>query len=129
MERIKNNVIALVVTIVIITGLIFTLQPQEPFIYSCILPAFIFNGLQKRHENRTERKEEKKVELEDSSEIEKEKNLEYRKRFLRYFKRFLIGFIILLGITIALYVIDYDIHDEIGLIGYNISFLSILTFL
>ncbi len=57
------------------------------------------------------------------------KNLEYNKKFLYHFKRFFFVFLPLFGITIALYAIDYDIYEEIGLWGYNISILSSLRFL
>ena len=60
---------------------------------------------------------------------EKQKNLEYRQRFMVYAKKFAMGFLILLIITLALRYSDYDLDEDVGVMGYNISVGSFLTFL
>ncbi|MCK4614303.1 MAG: mechanosensitive ion channel, partial [Thermoplasmata archaeon] len=61
--------------------------------------------------------------------MEKRKVIEYKKKLLIHFRRFLFWFILLAGLTVAFVVTEYDIYEEIGVMGYNISILSMLRFL
>lgn len=71
-----------------------------------------------------------KPESDEPTTWEKQKNLELRQRFFMYAKKFAIGFIILLVVSLIFKYTDYyNIEDEVSLAGYNISILSFLTFL
>jgi len=60
---------------------------------------------------------------------EKQKNQDYRKKLIRHSKHFLIMLLILVVITLAMTRSSYELEDESGFIGYEISILSTLKFL
>ena len=78
--------------------------------------------------NDTAQPADKKPESEEPLTWEKQKNQEFKTKFNAFTKRFAIGFLILVAISLTFHFADYDIEDEVGPSDYSISILSSLTF-